>query len=180
MKSLSQHISEKLIINQRFDERLIINKNYKNIDDIETMFKNIKFEKRKKYNSIFFLTSNDDIFSMMIDYIRGNNIKSFSDFDSYRKKAIKGRDTCLATFNKRTKDMNIFQKMADGDYINFRIFKRSLAELYQFERYELYLESVDALRNNNMWNNVNDVEYYEISKETFGDIAKLYDELIEK
>ena len=167
MKSLSQHISEKLIIN----------KNYKNVDDIETMFNNIKFEKRKQYNAIIFLTS-DDIFSMMVDYIRGNNIKSFSDFDSYRKKAIKGRDTCLAVFNKRIKDMNIFQKMADGDYINFRIFKRSLAELYQFERYELYLESVDALRNNNMWNNVDDVEYYEISEETFEGISKLYDELI--
>ena len=169
MKSLSQHISEKLIIN----------KNYKNVDNIETMFNNIKFEKRKQYNAIIFLTS-DDIFSMMVDYIRDHNVRSFSDFDSYRKKAIKGRDTCLAVFNKRIKDMNIFQKMADGDYINFRIFKRSLAELYQFERYELYLESVDALRNNNMWNNVDDVEYYEISEETFGDIAKLYDELIEK
>ena len=172
MKSLSQHISEKLIINR----------NYKNVDDIETMFKNIKFEKRKQYNSIFFLTS-DDIFSMMIDYIRGNNIKSFSDFDSYKKKAIKDRDACLATFNKRTKDMNIFQKMPDmpdGTYIDFTIFKRSLSELYHFERYELYLESVDALQNNKKWNNVDEVEYYEISKETFGDISKLYDELIEK
>ena len=168
MKSLSQHISEKLIIN----------KNYKNVDDIETMFKNIKFEKRKQYNSIFFLTSDDDIFSMMTDYIRGNNIKSFSDFDSYKKKAIKGRDACFAVFNKRMKEMNIFQRMPDDTYINFRIFKRSLAELYHFERYELYLESVDALQNNKKWNNVNEVEYYEISKETFGDIAKLYDELI--
>ena len=167
MKSLSQHISEKLIIN----------KNYKNVDNIETMFDNIKFEKRKQYNAIIFLTS-DDIFSMMVDYIRDNNIKSFSDFDSYKKKAIKGHDACLAVFNKRMKDMNIFQKMSDGDYINFRIFKRSLAELYQFERYELYLESVDALQNNKKWNNVDDVEYYEISEETLGDISKLYDELI--
>ena len=167
MKSLSRHISEKLIVN----------KNYKNVDDIETMFDNIKFEQRKQYNFIFLVTS-DDIFSMMVDYIRGNNIKSFSDFDSYRKKAIKGNDPCLATFNKRTKDMNIFQRMPDDTYINFRIFKRSLAELYHFERYELYLESVDALQDNNKWNNVDDVEYYEISEETFGDIAKLYDELI--
>ena len=172
MKSLSQHISEKLIIN----------KNYKNVDDIETMFKNIKFEKRKQYNSIFFLTS-DDIFSMMADYIRGNNIKSFSDFDSYKKTSLEDHDACLATFNKRTKDMNIFQKMPDmpdGTYIDFTIFKRSLSELYHFERYELYLESVDALQNNKKWNNVDEVEYYEISKETFGDISKLYDELIEK
>ena len=172
MKSLSQHISEKLIIN----------KNYKNVDDIETMFKNIKFEQRKKYNSIFFLTS-DDIFSMMVYYIRGNNIRSFSDFDSYKKTSLEDRDACLVAFNKRTKDMNIFQKMPDmpdGTYIDFTIFKRSLSELYHFERYELYLESVDALQNNKKWNNVDEVEYYEISKETFGDISKLYDELIEK
>ena len=170
MKSLSQHISEKLIVN----------KNYKNVDDIETMFDNIKFEQRKQYNFIFLVTS-DDIFSMMIDYIRSNNIKSFSDFDSYRKKTIKGNDPCLVAFNKRMKDMNIFQRMPDDTYINFRIFKRSslLPKIYyHFERYELYLESVDALQDNNKWNNVDDVEYYEISEETFGDIAKLYDELI--
>ena len=164
MKTLTQHLNEKLIIN----------KNYKNVDSIESLFDNIEFE-RNEYNE--FETS-EDIFTMMVDYIRDNNIKSFSDFDSYRKKAIKGNDPCLATFNKRTKDMNIFQRMPDDTYINFRIFKRSLAELYHFERYELYLESVDALKNNNIWNNTDDVEYYEISEETFGDIAKLYDELI--
>lgn len=32
MKSLTQHIEERLIINQRFDEKLIINKDYKNAD----------------------------------------------------------------------------------------------------------------------------------------------------
>ena len=172
MKSLSRHISEKLIIN----------KNYKNVDDIETMFDNVKFEQRKQYNLIFLVTS-DDIFSMMVDYIRDNNIKSFSDFDSYRKKAIKGHDACLAAFNKRIKDMNIFKKLSDGTYINFRIFKRSslLPKIYyQFERYKLYLKSVDALQNNNIWNNVNDVEYYEISEETFEGISKLYDELFDK
>ena len=165
MKTLTQYIVEKLIINR----------NYKNVDNIESLFDNVKFIQHKPS-----ILTRDDRFSIMVDYIRGNNIKSFSDFDSYKKTAVEDNDACLAIFNKRTKDMNIFQRMPDGDYINFRIFKRSLAELYQFERYELYLESVDALRNNNMWNNVDDVEYYEISEETFGDIAKLYDELIEK
>ena len=69
MKSLSQHISEKLIIN----------KNYKNVDDIETMFDNVEFKQQKNIQGLF---TNNDIFSMMADYIRGNNIKSFSDFDS--------------------------------------------------------------------------------------------------
>ena len=33
MKSLTQHIEERLIINQRFDEKLIINKDYKNVEN---------------------------------------------------------------------------------------------------------------------------------------------------
>ena len=32
MKSLTQHIEERLITNQRFDEKLIINKDYKNVE----------------------------------------------------------------------------------------------------------------------------------------------------
>ena len=65
MKSLSQHISEKLIIN----------KNYKNVDDIETMFNNIKFEHPFKDT----LLTSKDIFSIMVDYIRDHNVKSFSE-----------------------------------------------------------------------------------------------------
>ena len=50
MKSLTQHIEERLIINQRFDEKLIINKDYKNVDHsllklakkIESVSQNIK------------------------------------------------------------------------------------------------------------------------------------------
>ena len=68
MRTLTQHLNEKLIIN----------KNYKNVDDIKSLFDNIKF-KRNEYNE--FETS-EDIFTMMIDYIRDNNIRSFSEFDS--------------------------------------------------------------------------------------------------
>ena len=32
MKSLTQHIEERLITNQRFDEKLIINKDYTNVE----------------------------------------------------------------------------------------------------------------------------------------------------
>ena len=37
-----------------------------------------------------------------------------------------------------------------------------------------------VLRNIKTWNNTDDVEYYEISEETFNDISKLYDKLIKK
>lgn len=166
MKSLSQHISEKLIIN----------KNYKNADDIKTLFDNIEFTHPFRYT----LLTNEDIFSIMVDYIRGNNIKSFSDFDSYKKTAVEGHNACLAIFNKRIKEIDIFQKMSDYVYNNLVIFKRTGLDLYQFKKYGMRLPSMHVLRNFNTWTNANDVEYYEISKETFEGISELYDELVKK
>ena len=72
------------------NEKLVINRNYKNIDDIESLFDNIKFE-RNEHND--FETS-DDIFTMMVDYIRDNNVRSFSDFYSYRKIVLKNCGIC--------------------------------------------------------------------------------------
>ena len=169
MKSLSQHISEKLIIN----------KNYKNADDIETMFDNVEFKQQKNIQGLF---TNKDIFSMMADYIRGNNIKSFSDFDSYTKTALEDHGVCLAVFNKRIKDICIFQKISDTMYNNVTIFKikKYVKPLYQFDKYEVGVSAFHVLKNTKTWNNVNEVEYYEISEETFEDISKLYDELFDK
>ena len=164
MKSLSQHISEKLIIN----------KNYKNADDIKTLFDNIEFTHPFRYT----LLTNEDIFSIMVDYIRVNNIKSFSDFDSYKKTAVEGHNAYLAIFNKRIKDMNIFQKTSPRTYEDFSIFKRHEDDRYQFEKYAFGSLTLPVLKNCKTWNNIDDVEYYEISEETFDDISKLYNELI--
>ena len=171
MKSLSQHISEKLIIN----------KNYKNVDDIETMFDNVEFI-QQKFLRLQGLFTNKDIFSMMADYIRGNSIKSFSDFDSYKKTAVEDKGTCLAVFNKRIKDICIFQKMSDMMYNNVTIFKikKYVTPLYQFDKYEVGVNAFHVLKNTKTWTNVNEVEYYEISEETFEDISKLYDEMFDK
>ena len=166
MKSLSQHISEKLIINR----------NYKNVDDIETMFNNIEFEHPFKDT----LSTSKDIFSIMVDYIRDHNVRSFSDFYSYRKTAIGDNDVCLAVFNKPTKDISIYQKMSNWTYEVFTIFKRHYYDQYFFNKSERSLTQMNILKDNKIWNNADTVEYYEISKETFGDIAKLYDELIKK
>ena len=78
MKTLTQHIVEKLIINR----------NYKNVDDIESMFDNIEFEHGDEEE----LVTRDDIFSMMVEYIRDNNVRSFSDFYSYQKTATEDND----------------------------------------------------------------------------------------
>ena len=166
MKSLSQHISEKLIIN----------KNYKNVDDIETMFNNIEFKRPFKNT----LSASNDIFSIMVDYIRDHNVKSFSDFYSYRKTAIEDNDVCLTVFNKHAKDISIYQKMSDWTYEVFTIFKRYNIDQYLFNKSERSLTQMNILKDNKTWNNADTVEYYEISEETFGDIAKLYDELMKK
>ena len=167
MKSLSRHISEKLIIN----------KNYKNADDIETMFDNVEFKQQKNIQGLF---TNKDIFSMMVDYIRDHNVRSFSDFDSYTKTALEDHGVCLAVFNNRIKDICIFQKMSDTIYNNVSILKHG-TRLYQFDKYEVGVNAFQVLRRNNKtWNNANEVEYYEISEETFEGISKLYDELFDK
>ena len=171
MKTLSQHISEKLIVN----------KNYKNVDDIETMFDNVEFI-QQKYSSRQGLFTNKDIFSMMVDYIRDHNIKSFSDFNSYKKTALEDNGVCLAVFNKRIKDICIFQKMSDTMYNNVTIFKikKYVTPLYQFDKYEAGVNAFHVLKNTKTWTNVNEVEYYEISEETFEGISELYDELFDK
>ena len=167
MKSLSQHISEKLIIN----------KNYKNVDDIETLFDNVEFKQQKNIQGLF---TNKDIFSITVDYIRDHNVRSFSDFYSYRKTAIEDNDVCLTVFNKPTKDIGIYQKMSDWTYEVFAIFKRHNYDQYFFNKSERSLTQMNILKDNKTWNNADTVEYYEISKETFEGISKLYDELIKK
>ena len=166
MKTLTQHLNEKLIIN----------KNYKNVDSIESLFENVDF-KRDKDNE---LTTSDDIFSIMVDYIRDHNVRSFSDFYSYRKTAIEDNDVCLTVFNKPTKDIGIYQKMSDWTYEVFAIFKRHNYNQYFFNKSERSLTQMNILKDNKTWNNADTVEYYEISKETFECISKIYDELIKK
>ena len=167
MKALTQHIVEKLIIN----------KNYKNVDDIESMFNNIEFEHGDDEE----LITNDDIYSMMVDYIRDNNVRSFPDFYSYQKTATEDKDACLAVFNKRIKEIDIFQKISNEKYKDFIIYESGYGCYhYIFKGVKRYSISMHVLRNGKTWNNADDVEYYEISEETFEIISKLYDKLFKK
>ena len=167
MKTLTQHIVEKLIINR----------NYKNVYDIESMFDNIEFEHGEDEE----LVTRDDIFSMMVEYIRDNNVRRFSDFDSYQKTATEDNDACLAVFNKSVKEIDIFKKISNEKYKDFIIYQRGYGRYsYIFKGVKRYSISMHVLRNGKTWNNTDDVEYYEISEETFEIISKLYDELFKK
>ena len=167
MKTLTQHIVEKLIINR----------NYKNVYDIESMFDNIEFEHGEDEE----LVTRDDIFSMMVEYIRDNNVRRFSDFYSYQKTATEDNDACLAVFNKSVKEIDIFKKISNEKYKDFIIYQRGYGRYsYIFKGVKRYSISMHVLRNGKTWNNTDDVEYYEISEETFEIISKLYDELFKK
>ena len=167
MKTLTQHIVEKLIINR----------NYKNVDDIESMFNDIEFEHGDDEE----LVTRDDIFSMMVDYIRDNNVRRFPDFYPYQKTATEDNDAYLAVFNKRIKEMDIFKKISNEKYKDFIIYQRGYGGYhYIFKGVKRYSISMHVLRNGKTWNNADDVEYYEISEETFEIISKLYDELFKK
>ena len=167
MKTLTQHIVEKLIINR----------NYKNVDDIESLFDNVEFEHDEDEE----LGTSDDIYSMMVDYIRDNNVRSFPDFDSYQKSATEDNDVCFAVFNKHIKEIDIFKKIPNEKYKDFIIYKRSHGGYhYIFKGVKRYSISMHVLRNCKTWNNADDVEYYEISEETFNDVSKLYDKIFKK
>ena len=167
MKTLTQHIVEKLIINR----------NYKNVDDIESMFNDIEFKHCEDEE----LETSDDIFSMMVDYIRDNNVRRFPDFYSYQKTATEDKDVCFAVFNNRIKEIDIFKKISNEKYKDFIIYQRSYGVYnYIFKGVNRYSISMHVLRNGKTLNNTDDVEYYEISEETFECISKLYDELFKK
>ena len=165
MKTLIQHLNEKLIIN----------KNYKNVDSIESLFDNIKFERLFKYT----LSTSDDIFSIMVDYIRDYNLKRFSDFDSYKKIGVSDSNACLAVFNKSFEELYIFQKILSDTYYCFTIYT-DYRDRHVFKRITNSFSEMNVLRNVKVWTNTDEVEYYEISKKTFEGISKLYNKLIKK
>ena len=175
MKSLSNYLNEKLvIIPSQVNEKLVINKDYTNIAGLEELFDNIKFKHVNNYE----LETSNDIFSIMVDYIHNHNIRSFSDFDSYRNRSREDSHPYIVVFNKRIKEIDIFQKISNDTYKVFIIFKHYSD--YKFEKVELGVTSMHALNKSNTWDNAVDVEYYEISKEIFNDVSELYNKLIKK
>ena len=93
MKTLNQHIQEKLIINQRFDEKLIINKNYKSVSydfsDVKELYL-VRFFEKKNTESQNYIT---------IDII---NVESI---------IIKDDDNCILNGDFKLNDNAFYLKM---------------------------------------------------------------------
>lgn len=99
MKSLTQHIEERLITNQRFDEKLIINKDYKNVENsllelakkIGSVSQNIKGRVTKneiRYNWLW-LTYN----GMALDTLLNFDNEILNNINKYDK-------SCSLTYSK--------------------------------------------------------------------------------
>ena len=90
-------------------------------------------------------------------------------------------DIKISTDNKSVKEIDIFKKISNEKYKDFIIYQRGYGVYhYIFKGVKRYSISMHVLRNGKTWNNTDNVEYYEISEETFEGISKLYDELFKK
>ena len=102
--------------------------------------------------------------------------KEVSSEDHIKQIGVSNSKSCLAVFNKRITELYIFQKIAYDTYYCF-IIHLGRWNRYVFKLKIRSLSEMHVLRNGRMWANAEDVEYYEISKEAFNDLSKLYDKL---
>ena len=118
MKTLNQHIQEKLIINQRFDEKLIINKNYKSVSydfsDVKELYL-VRFLKNKNTSENY----------ITIDII---NVESI---------IIKDDNNCILNGDFKLKDDAFYLKMKfKCDLTNGILYRvDGLFSLYLFSQY---------------------------------------------
>lgn len=168
MKTLQRHIEEKLIIN----------KNFNDCDDIKKMFNNIEFSWENSSREM--LRTDEDICDIVNEYIKFHNIKCISNFEEF-KKINNHNDSYLMIYNSDIKEMDLFYKNDYNRYDVIYIFARHLygsgqrgISHYSFSyEYDITDAQMHVLHNNIDWDNEN-VEYYEISKETFNKISDLY------
>ena len=98
---------------------------------------------------------------------------------------IKGDEEMIDDYIEDLLDtVELEMSISESSYLSklslpFKI-KKYGTPLYQFDKYEVGVSAFHVLKNTKTWNNVDEVEYYEISEETFEGISKLYDELFDK
>ena len=143
MKSLTQHIEERLIVNQRFDEKLIINKDYTNVESsllelakkIGSVSQNIKGRVTKneiRYNWLW-LTYNAMALDTLLDFDDEilNNINKYDKSNSltYSKYYSSGLD-----FNNKLKEILTRANEEDASELLFQANPRALKNNVQLIR----------------------------------------------
>ena len=143
MKSLTQHIEERLIINQRFDEKLIINKDYKNVESslleiakkIGSVSQNMKGRVTKneiRYNWLW-LTYNGMALDTLLNFDNEilNNINKYDNSNSltYSKYYSSGLD-----FNNTLKEILTRANEEDASELLFQVNPKALKNNVQLIR----------------------------------------------
>ena len=176
MKTLTQHLDEKLIIfPSQVDEKLVINKNFKSSDILDEI-KNtewIKDQNAGKY------TKNIGIFYTFVEYIRETNPKEISCATASRRV---NKDKYLCGINIHKKIMVLYHK-SDVEHdlyerIDIGLVSSSSETRTMFTHNVKMLKSAIAPLNTRSAFFASGKYYqYEISKETFDELANLYEEL---
>ena len=143
MKSLTQHIEERLIANQRFDEKLIINKDYKNVESsllelakkIGSVSQNMKGRVTKneiRYNWLW-LTYNGMALDKLLNFDNEilNNINKYDNSNSltYSKYYSSGLD-----FNNTLKEILTRANEEDASELLFQVNPKALKNNVQLIR----------------------------------------------
>ena len=171
MKSLQQHIEEKLIINQKVDEKLLINKNFN--DNNLSFIYDSKWKKNAYKQGIF--TMSTDIFYNMCDYIDeyGEQLQDLNKF-TY----LLNNFSYVAVYNKHCRLCCIYHY--NGNKYEQLVFYINTGGTFTAMYYDIVPKyNVHVLDPSSIINE-NNPKFFGIYNETFKEIKKAYDTIARK
>ena len=177
MKTLQQHIEEKLIINKNFKANTLLN-------DLER-FTITKKDKIERGSYVIF--SNPNSLIHFDDYVRDNKINEFfspnvlalrkNDLSSKYFCCINSEISTTYVFNKEEYDTH---KVKSENWIPYTLYTFFINDydntVFKYEKHTPRF-LIFPLIEDSMFNRSNDKELYEISKEMFEEIEDTYKEL---
>ena len=176
MKSLTQHLNEKLIIcHQPVDEKLIINKDFKSSDILDE----IKNAEWKEIQYAGKQTVDLEVFDKFVTYIKETNPKEIS-YSTASRRVNKDKYICginihkkiIVLYHKSDVEHDLFER------ISICLVPSSSSERIMFTHNVKMLRSViGPLNTRSAFFSSGKYYQYEISKETFEALVNLYEEL---
>ena len=177
MKSLIQHISQVKTLhslNEFIEEKLLVNKNYKSSDVLDEI-KNAEWEEAQYAGK---QTEDIRVFDKFVTYIRETNPKEISCATAARRV---NKDKYLCGINTHKKIMVLYHK-SDVEHDLFEKIGICLVtcrpEIIQFTHSaRVFKLGIAPLNTRSAFFSSGKYYQYEISKETFEELANLYEEL---
>ena len=175
MRTLTQHLNEKLIIcHQHVDEKLVINKNFKSSDVLDEI-KNAEWEEVQYAGKN---TEDIGVFDKFVTYIRETNPKEISCATAARRV---NKDKYICGINRDKKIIVLYHK-SDVEHDLFEKIGICLVtcrpEIIQFTHsVGVFKLGIAPLNTRSAFFSSGKYYQYEISKNTFEELANLYEEL---